>query len=192
VLASEQDFEPSGIVNPEGQGRLDHQIRRSRSLARAPLEQVWDIFDRRLRTILPFVRQQLQIGWFPLARLERQLIAHGSGGFFAPHVDTGHPKVANRRISCVYYFHRNPQRFTGGELKLYDTWVTPYGTTGAGTYTTLGPLDNSMVFFPSDAFHEVCPVQVETDTFGDSRFTLTIWAWKGQPPAPSDDAVLPS
>ena len=76
---------------------------------------------------------------FALGEVERQLTAHGSGGFFAPHVDTGHPIDANRRISCVYYFHASPRRFTGGELKLYDTWVTPSGSTGAGTYTTAHP-----------------------------------------------------
>ena len=88
---------------------------------------------------------------------------------------TGSAIVANRRISCVYYFHRTPQRFTGGELKLYDTWITPSGTTGAPPHTTLAPVDNSIVFFPSDAFHEVCPVQADSDAFDDSRFTVTIW-----------------
>jgi Rps23 Pro-64 3,4-dihydroxylase Tpa1-like proline 4-hydroxylase len=71
--------------------------------------------------------------WFRLGKVERQLTAHGSGGFFAPHVDTGHPIAANRRISCVYYFYANPRRFTGGELRVYDTWVTPSGDTAAAT-----------------------------------------------------------
>ena len=65
------------------------------------------MFDRRLRAMLPAARQELGIPWFPLGRIERQLTAHGSGGFFAPHVDTGDAAVANRRISCVYYFHRS-------------------------------------------------------------------------------------
>jgi Rps23 Pro-64 3,4-dihydroxylase Tpa1-like proline 4-hydroxylase len=178
VLACEEEFQESGIVGGEGQDKLDYEARKSRTLSGARLEEVWDMFDGRLRAILPFVRQQLGITWFPLGRVERQLTAHGSGGFFVPHVDTGHPVVANRRISCVYYFHPSSRRFTGGELKLYDTWVTPTGSTGAGTYTALAPVDNSVVFFPSDAFHEVCPVHPETDAFGDSRFAITIWFWE--------------
>jgi Rps23 Pro-64 3,4-dihydroxylase Tpa1-like proline 4-hydroxylase len=109
-----------------------------------------------------------------------------------PHVDTGHPLVAKRRISCVYYFHRTPRRYTGGELKLYDTWVTPTGSTGAGTYTTLSPVDNSVVFFPSDAFHEACPVHPETEAFGDSRFAITIWFWEGERPARTGGAEAPN
>jgi Rps23 Pro-64 3,4-dihydroxylase Tpa1-like proline 4-hydroxylase len=58
--------------------------------------------------------------------------------------------------------------------------VTPTGSTGAGTYTTLSPVDNSVVFFPSDAFHEACPVHPETEAFGDSRFAITIWFWEGE------------
>ena len=141
------------------------------------------MFDGRLRAMLPVVRQQLGIPWFQLGQVERQLTAHGRGGFFVPHVDTGDARVYGRRISCVYYFHQIPKRFSGGELKLYDMWSTPTGSTGAGTYTTFEPLDNSLVFFPSDAFHEVCPVYPETDAFADSRFTVTIWFWEAEAPA---------
>jgi len=186
VLSCEEDFQESGIVGGEGQGKLDYESRKSRTLSGDRLEEVWDMFDRRLRAVLPFVRQQLGIAWFPLGRVERQLTAHGSGGFFVPHVDTGHPVVADRRVSCVYYFHPTPRRFEGGELKLYDTWVTPTGSTGAATYTTLAPVDNSVVFFPSDAFHEVCPVHPETDAFGDSRFAITTWFWNETLPAQAD------
>ena len=129
--------------------------------------------------------------WFSVGHVERQLTVHGSGGFFAPHVDTGSPIVADRRISSVYYFHETPQRFSGGELKLYDTWVTPSGTTGAPTHTTLAPVDNSIVFFPSDAFHEVCSVHPDTDTFSDSRFTITIWFHERQRPVRLDGVEAP-
>jgi predicted 2-oxoglutarate/Fe(II)-dependent dioxygenase YbiX len=192
ALACEEDFQESGIVGREGQGELDHGVRRSRTLWGPRLEELWHMFDRRLRGILPAVRLELGIPWFPLGEIERQLTAHGSGGFFVPHVDTGDPSVASRRISCVYYFHASPRRFTGGELKLYDTWVTPTGSTGAGTYTTLTPVDNSVVFFPSDALHEVCPVHPETDAFGDSRFAVTIWIREGQWQAQVDGAEAPT
>jgi Rps23 Pro-64 3,4-dihydroxylase Tpa1-like proline 4-hydroxylase len=66
---------------------------------------------------------------------------------------------------------------------LYDTWVTNCGSTPAATYTILTPLDNSIVFFPSDAYHEVCPVERETEAFRDSRFAITIWFREGKWPA---------
>lgn len=178
ALGWEKDFTDSGIVGMAGKGTIDHMSRKSRTLTSGRFEELWDLFDARLRAMLPVVRQQLGIAWFPLTKVERQLTAHGRGGFFVPHVDTGDAQVQGRRISCVYYFHNTPKRFSGGELKLYDTWVTPTGSTGAGTYTALEPLDNSLVFFPSDTFHEVCPVEPATDAFADSRFTVTIWFWE--------------
>jgi Rps23 Pro-64 3,4-dihydroxylase Tpa1-like proline 4-hydroxylase len=191
VLACEEDFEESAIIGPEGENTPDHGVRRSRTLSGARLEELWELFDRRLHALLPFVRQQLAIKWFPLGRVEWQLTAHGGGGFFAPHVDTGDAAVATRRISCVYYFHASPRRFRGGELKLYDTWVTPSGSTGAATYTALAPDDNSLVFFPSDAFHEVCPVHPESEAFADGRFAITIWLREAEGPAEGDRAAAP-
>jgi hypothetical protein len=192
VLAHQDEFQESGIVGPNGElGVLDYGVRQSRTLANRRLEEMWDMFERRLAGVLPAVRRELGIPWFSVGKVERQLTVHGSGGFFVPHVDTGSAIVASRRISCVYYFHATPQRFTGGELKLYDTWVTPSGTTGAATHTTLAPADNSIVFFPSDAFHEVCPVHPDTDAFGDSRFTVTIWFHEGQRPARLDGVEAP-
>jgi SM-20-related protein len=184
ALACQADFHASGIVSRQGEDTLNYDVRRSRTLSGARLEEVWNMFDRRLHGILPGVRKELGMAWFSLGELERQLTAHGSGGFFAPHVDTGHPVAANRRISCVYYFYASPRPFTGGELRLYDTWVTPSGSTAAATYTTLAPVDNSIVFFPSDMFHEVCPVRCDTDAFAGSRFTMTIWFREGPRPTP--------
>jgi Rps23 Pro-64 3,4-dihydroxylase Tpa1-like proline 4-hydroxylase len=179
ALACQADFHESGVVGRQGEDTLNYDVRRSRTLSGARLEEIWSIFDRRLQGILPGVRKELGMAWFHLGEVERQLTAHGSGGFFAPHVDTGHPITANRRISCVYYFHASPCRFSGGELRMYDTWVTPSGDTAAATYTTLTPVDNSIVFFPSDMFHEVLPVHSDTDAFASSRFTMTIWFREG-------------
>jgi hypothetical protein len=175
ALACEEDFEESGVIDAEHGNIRDYGFRKSRTLSGPRVEEIWDLFDAPLRAILPAVRQELGIGWFPLGDIERQLTAHSGGGFFAPHVDDGHPLVANRRISCVYHFYKSPRRFSGGELKLYDTWDTPTGSTAAPTYTALSPLDNSLVFFPSAAFHEVCPVRAESEAFGDGRFAVTIW-----------------
>ena len=192
VLAHQDEFHESGIVGPDGElGVLDYGVRKSRTFSNGRLEEMWEMFDRRLAGILPAVRRELAMSWFSVDHVERQLTVHGIGGFFAPHVDTGSAIVASRRISCVYYFHETPQRFTGGELKLYDTWVTPYGTTGAPTHTTLAPVDNSIVFFPSDAFHEVCPVHPDTGAFGDSRFTITIWFHEGKRPVRLDGVEAP-
>ena len=188
ALACQADFHESGLVSHQGGSTLNFAVRKSRTLSGDRMQEIWEMFDQRLHGILAAVRKEMGMPWFRLGETERQLTAHGGGGFFAPHVDTGHPIAASRRVSCVYYFHASPRRFTGGELRLYDTWVTPSGSTAAGTYTTLTPVDNSVVFFPSDAFHEVRPVRCETDAFGDSRFTITVWFREEQQPAQADGA----
>jgi Rps23 Pro-64 3,4-dihydroxylase Tpa1-like proline 4-hydroxylase len=184
AIACQADFHESGVIGRQGEPALNYDVRRSRNLSGARVEEIWNMFDRRLHGILPGVRKELGMAWFHLGEVERQLAAHGNGGFFAPHIDTGHSIAANRRISCVYYFYASPRRFTGGELRVYDTWITPSGSTAAATYTTLAPVDNSIVFFPSDMFHEVRPVRCETEAFAGSRFTMTVWFREGPRPTP--------
>jgi Rps23 Pro-64 3,4-dihydroxylase Tpa1-like proline 4-hydroxylase len=139
------------------------------------LEPVWDLFEPRLRELLLHVRQTLGIPWFPLAGIERRLVAHADGDFFRPHVDNGRPGVATRRITGVYYFHATPKRFSGGELRLYDGVLRDGRIEPASTYAELEPLDNSLVFFPSELFHEVRPVRADRADFRESRFTVNIW-----------------
>ncbi len=185
ALRWEDDFAESGIVGTKGENTLDYEARKSRTLSPARFEEVWDVLEGPLRGILPYARQELGLEWFPLGKVERQLTAHGEAGFFMPHVDTGHPLVASRRISCIYYFHPTPRRYRGGDLRLYDTWDTPTGTTGAASWTTVTPEDNSVVLFPSTAFHEVRPVHPESGAFADSRFAVTIWFHEGEWPEPT-------
>jgi Rps23 Pro-64 3,4-dihydroxylase Tpa1-like proline 4-hydroxylase len=190
ALRWEEEFTESGIVGNAGENKLDHEARKSRTLRAERFEEVWDLIEGPLRALLPYARRELGIEWFPLGKLERQLTAHGAAGFFMPHVDTGHPLVASRRISCVYYFHPTPRRYRGGELRLYDTWDTPTGTTGAASWTTVTPEDNSLVLFPSDTFHEVRPVQPESDAFADSRFAVTMWVHEGEWPESTPTAQV--
>jgi predicted 2-oxoglutarate/Fe(II)-dependent dioxygenase YbiX len=183
TVANEEAFRDSTVLTPQGKAQMDYGFRKSRTLHGPEVENIWNLFDERLRGLLPFVRRELGLSWFPPGKVERQLTAHSDEGFFAPHRDTGNAKTGDRRISCVYYFHSSPRRFTGGELRLYDSWVTDRGSTAAASYTTLAPLDNSIVFFGSDTFHEVRPVHRESEEFRDSRFAMTIWFREGEWPA---------
>ncbi len=44
----------------------------------------------------------------------------------------------------------------------------------------LEPVNNSIVFFRSDTFHEVHPVRCQTEDFADSRCAVTIWCHAGE------------
>jgi Rps23 Pro-64 3,4-dihydroxylase Tpa1-like proline 4-hydroxylase len=110
------------------------------------------------------------------------MAVHQLGDFFGAHVDDGNEAVAGRRLTCVYYFHRQPKRFSGGELRLYDSVERNGRVERAETYLSVEPADNSAVFFPSHRFHEVRAVRSETRSFHDSRFSVNVWFWVGPEP----------
>lgn len=175
ALARADGFQESRVTTAGRGGRVDPDYRSSRTFLGDGFEPLWAVFEPRLRAMLPAVRDALGIPWFRVGTIERQLTVHHNGGFFAPHSDTGSAETVSRKISCVYYFHAQPQRYSGGKLKLFDLWAMPSGTTPAGTYTEIEPRDNSVVFFRSEDFHEVAAVHTDAPGFDCGRFTVVIW-----------------
>ena len=115
---------------------------------------------------------------FDLAQTELQLIAHGDGAFYKPHIDThtgaDHAFEDNYRVlSCVYYFYREPKKFTGGEIAIF-----PFGESGDAKL--IEPLQNRLVAFPSFALHEVRAVSCPDGEFADSRFSINCWLRKAK------------
>jgi 2OG-Fe(II) oxygenase superfamily len=180
ALAHEPGFEASGVVMSSADAVVDPRYRASGTLM--SLDHLVGGLERRLRGLVPHARRELGMPWFPAGRAEIQMAVHQLGDFFGPHVDDGNEIVAGRRLTCVYYFHRQPKRFTGGELRLYDGVERNGRLERAETYLSVEPADNSAVFFPSHRFHEVRPVRSETRSFQDSRFSVNVWFWAGPEP----------
>ena len=107
----------------------------------------------------------------PAAEAEIELVAHGDGGFYRPHIDTftgdGDSAGANRRLSLVYYFHRRPRAFSGGRLRLLAL--------DGSQPVAIEPTHDSLLAFPSFAPHEVEPVSSPQDSFENCRFAVNIW-----------------
>jgi hypothetical protein len=187
----EPDFAASSVISADRAFRVEPEFRRSGTLS--DVEAVWDMFDVRLRRLLPHVRRELGLPWFPLGRVERQMAVHRDGGFFRAHADNTDAAVAGRCVTCVYYFHAHPKRFTGGELRLYDTMVRGARAERSNSYVNIDPADNTAVFFASDVYHEVRPVAPQSTAFGARRFSINVWFWLGETPqcleAPLDAPV---
>ena len=92
-----------------------------------------------------------------------QITASNDGDYFRLHQDGGPDDT--REITFVYFLHGEPRPFSGGELKIRDSTVMPLGDT--------------LVLFPSCSVHEVLPVQVPSRQFADSRFTVNGWIHRG-------------
>ena len=171
-------FEPAQVTVPGSLTGTSDETFRQAEVAE-PAAEVFELFDDKLRALLPHVRREIGVAHFAAGKMERQITAHGDGDFFGLHNDVGDrwAESASRRVSFVYYFHEHPRTFDGGELRLYDTRHDDGRVKAATTFQTVEPNDNSIVFFPSHTFHEVRPVVVEGDpeSPGAKRFTVNGW-----------------
>ena len=126
--------------------------------------------DPKIRSVLSAVLARLGMAGFARYQLEMGMCVYLTGGFFRAHKDDGGP-YQSRKLSFVYFFHRRPRRFSGGDLLLYDTDVDA-GAYVSGAFSRITPLRNSIVFFPSACWHQATPVQCGTDDFEDGRWVL--------------------
>jgi SM-20-related protein len=177
VLDQEMGFAISEVLSPGiPGGSVDYQQRRSRVLMdlggheRAILD--------RLLTCLPRVLQKWGRDQFPISHVETQATASNHGDFFACHSDNGAEVVATREITFVYFFHREPKQFSGGELRIHDSRRDNDNYIPTANYRTIVPEQNQLVLFSSGLSHEITPVDCPSGQFADSRFTINGWIHK--------------
>ncbi|HZQ24185.1 MAG TPA: 2OG-Fe(II) oxygenase [Terriglobales bacterium] len=174
ALQREADFVVSEVVAPgAGDSAIDYEHRRSRVLM--DLGDHGDILVNRINQCMPLVLQKLGRSTFPVTRVEAQMTASNDGDYFRHHSDNGQGEIATRELTFVYFFHREPKAFEGGELRIYDTQMVNGEYLSTGRYKTIVPGQNQIVLFPSSLLHEITPVQCPSRAFADSRFTLNGW-----------------
>ena len=134
-------------------------------------------FLPKVRAVLPEVLRRLRMDDLDPGASKRKWLfildvaVYLNGGFGLAHRDNGvREKNLHPFVSCVYYFHRAPRSFVGGDLLLHDAGRGR----GAGTFSRIEPLCNSIVFLPSDCLHEITPVACGAE-FGDGRFSINVW-----------------
>ncbi len=174
ILDQEMRFEISEVLSPGvTAGAVDYERRRSHVLMDlGGHERV--IVDRVL-TCLPRVLQKWGRDPFPISRVEAQTTASNHGDFFCCHSDNGAEAVASREITFVYFFHREPKQFSGGELRIYDSRRENDNYVPTANYRAIVPEQNQLVLFASGLSHEITPVDCPSGQFADSRFTVNGW-----------------
>jgi hypothetical protein len=174
TLAREMEFQISEVIAPGVAGGVtDFEHRRSRVLM--DLGTRHDNLLRRLQACLPRVVRKL--GHDPLrpSRVEMQITASNDGDFFHWHCDNAEQTIASREITFVYFFHREPKKFRGGELRIYDSRWENGAYTRTQNYRAIVPQQNQVVLFASSLAHEITVVECPSREFGDSRFTVNGW-----------------
>lgn len=174
VLQRENDFSTSEVVSPSADGGVvNYDHRRSRVLM--DLAQHQDVMLDRIKSVLPQVLEKLGMEEFTIADVEAQVTASNDGDFFHFHSDNGSDRVASRHLTFVYFFHREPCQFEGGELRIHDSRLQDGAYVSEGSYQAIVPEQNQIVFFPCEMLHEITPVNCASQLFADSRFTLNGW-----------------
>lgn len=174
ILDHEADFEASEVISPHAEGGVvNYEHRSSRVLMEIGKYQ--DLMLDRIRTALPQILGKLGMEEFTVAGVEAQVTASNEGDFFHFHSDNASERVAARYLTFVYFFHREPRGFEGGELRIHDARLENGQYVSEGTYQTIIPQQNQIVFFPCEVLHEITPVKCSSRLFADSRFTLNGW-----------------
>ncbi len=169
ALKNQNNFIGSDVVNEA------ENYRKSYVLLPRYFPELQELLTSKILTLRPSVLEKLNIPMFLVSNLEMQITAHLDGGFYKIHQDVDQGKIANRTLSYVYYFYREPKPFYGGELRLYPTTLQGNQVLIQDQFIQVEPRNNSIVFFDSRLKHEVLPVYCPSQQFEDSRFTLNGW-----------------
>lgn len=177
AIANERRFVPA-MVGLDGE--VDHETRRSVRLD--DLGPMRELLEAAAARRVPEMIADLGLSPFEVSGFEVELAATSHAGYYRRHIDllTG-PRRAGREsdrvISVVYYLHREPRRFTGGQLRMYPMWGA-----APGDHEDFTPEHDTAVAFSSWVPHEVLPVVASSTAFCDARFTVNCWILRAMPP----------
>jgi hypothetical protein len=174
TLKREMEFQISEVIAPGVPGGVaDFDHRRSRVLM--DLGRAREVLLGRLQGCLPGVLRKLGQDSFRPSHAEMQITASNDGDFFHWHSDNADETIASREITFVYFFHREPKQFRGGELRIYDSRWENGACFPTENYRAIVPRQNQVVLFASSLTHEITPVECPSKAFADSRFTVNGW-----------------
>jgi SM-20-related protein len=177
VMGMEHKFSAATTIQMGRPGTLDVARRRARVLTDVETAEVGRFFKTRIEQMLPSVLEDLQLPIRPTKRISVQITSTPDGGFYKPHTDNS-PQATNRRVlSFVYFCHRYPLSFQGGDLRIYGTRsYAEIKKPGVPVYV-ISPEQNRIVLFQSDFVHEICPVVCPSNRLADTRLTVNGWVY---------------
>ena len=190
IRAARDRFAPAMV----GRGYLKREIRTAWAADR---RMVWDVrpwFSPKLRSVLPHALARLRMEALHRYGIEMNVTAHLRKGFHRRHRDNTEGNRP-RKLTFVYFFHRQPRPFAGGDLLLYDADLEA-DRVSTVAFSRIEPLHNSLVIFPSAAWHGVTPVECGTQDFSDGRFSVSGWVRSHEedradaPPSSSDQWLV--
>ncbi|MCR9138467.1 MAG: 2OG-Fe(II) oxygenase [Alphaproteobacteria bacterium] len=176
ALENEDDFEGSTVLT-DSKKHADDTTRKSRVLFAVKDSKWSSVFINRIKLHMAHIAPALGVADFKSDEEEIQLTASNDGDFFKRHADSDRNEaaVAGRTVTFVYYFHKLPKPYSGGDLLLYGSDVGQSAHDRGSFATALPPKNNCLVAFASHQWHEVDIVHCPSGEFADSRFTINGW-----------------
>ena len=157
------DAEEGGRVKPEARITLEMESRARRDV------RLW--FLPRLEHAIPEILTRLRLEDLGRYRIEMNIRVYPAGGFYTIHCDNRVAPFRDRVLSFICFFHPEPKRFSGGDLLLYDS--NQRGGHPVPAFSRIEPFRGGIVFFMSEDWHQVTPVECDADDFGAGRFVLS-------------------
>ena len=177
IVNQEKNFKPATIIaRGASKPSVDPKLRKGKTLDKLPGFDAMIV--ERVKAQIEPVLKRLNHPAFPVGRIEVQATASNDGDYFRLHADSDGKDT--RELSFVYFFHGEPRRFSGGELRVYETRFVNGQLLPADQSRTISPRQDTIVFFPSLNEHELLPVRVPSQKFADSRFTINGWVHRQQ------------
>ena len=172
AIANEYGFETTLTSYSDGSEAVDPNFRTSKRFG-GKLGELGRDYRAAFVALMPKLFEAVGVAEVDDPLLEIELIATGDGGSLAKHIDTmtldNRDDVKTERIlSTVYYFHREPRAFSGGEIEIH-----PFD--GGADPKPVEPRHGRLVVFPAFAPHSVRELSVPSGRFDDSRFSLNCW-----------------
>jgi Rps23 Pro-64 3,4-dihydroxylase Tpa1-like proline 4-hydroxylase len=174
TLDQESAFRISEVIQPgAAAGTVDYDQRRSRVLME--LGEHHKVIADHIYACLPRVLTRLGHDTFAVSDVEAQITASNDGDYFHRHADNAQADNSSREITFVYFFHQEPKKFQGGELRVYDSRRGNEEYVPTENCRSVVPQQNQMVLFSSSLMHEITTVECSSRAFADSRFTVNGW-----------------
>ena len=119
VCKNQMAFEPPGDNDPETSTTfylpLDDDGTERKGIANIRLAS--EALSKRIVEILPTMFETLAVKPFEVSEVSLTFINGLDGHNGLPHADSIDGRF---KVSFLYYFHRQPKRFRGGDLNIYD------------------------------------------------------------------------
>jgi SM-20-related protein len=137
-----------------------------------PIRDASDFLIQGILQLLPSLFTALDIEPFAVSRVPMTLVNGLDGHCGLPHADSTDDRY---RISLLYYFHRLPRAFRGGDLEFYTEDPEFAQGDSEKAIARIEQQDNLLIAFPSNTFHGITDVCCDSSDFADGRFAAVVF-----------------